>query len=410
MKDLNIYDLIIVGGGPAAIFSALKIKSDKKVLLLEKNNKLLSKFLLSGSGKCNLTHSGNWEDFSGCYGNNSRFFKNAFYNFNNMDLLEFFKKKGIEFHQTEAGKFFPICESAKVLASLLIEELLKTNIEIKYESPLINITKTTDLFKISTNIEQFYSKKIILATGGKSFPKTGSEGEIIPLLKKMGQKVNPLFPSLASIEIEEFELSNLSGISFDNSKIIVERDNKIVLRSSGELLITHKGFSGPLILNNSRYMRDNDLILLSFNNIDQNKFKQNLITLKTENPKKELQTLLKKLNIPSKFSLYICDKIKKENKLNALEVGNLSNKIINKISILFCNYSVKISKCGRFETAMATTGGVATSSINPKTMESKDIEGLFFAGELIDLDGDTGGYNLQVAFSTGALAGEKVFN
>lgn len=412
MKNSTLFDSIVIGGGPAGFISAIALSQmGCKSLLLEKENQFLKKFRITGSGKCNLTHQGNWEHFSQNYGTNSRFLKKAFYQFDNQKLLDFFENKAIEFYCTDEGKYFPKCESADKLASILIESAQQAGVLLQKNQQVSDIifpNNNSPLFEVRTTKEVYYSKNILLATGGNSFPSTGSDGKITQLAKQKGISVIEPKPSLCALCTHPFPLSDFSGLSFAHALITVIREQKVVLKEMGPLLITPDGFSGPLILNNSRDIRISDLIEVSFTGEEDTSFLQNLKQAKEKEGKKQIQSIIHQRGIPTSLAKWITEEIAEEFKKTELKIADCSNAILKRVTQLCCRYPFNVHKTTGWKRAMATAGGIDLKKISPSTMESKQQSGLYFAGEIMDIDGNTGGYNLQAAFSTGYSAATAI--
>lgn len=403
-----IYDIIIIGAGPAGLMASIFSKG--KVVLLDGNQNLGKKLLITGAGQCNFTHAGDINEFLTKYGKNGRFLKAALYNFNNKDTVEFFSVNDIESIENESGKIFPKSLKSTDILDALIGKCKENNISIKSDRKVkeINIKKidddfnqTSSLFYVKTNKECFAAKKIIVATGGKSFDQTGSDGSMFSILKELGISVESLYPSLTPIYVKNYRFAHLSGISFKNAIVNLYRDNKKIESNTGDILLTHKNISGPGILDFSRYVRNNDLLKINFIGINENVFR-NELKLKIDLGKdKTVKSVVRQLDLPNRF----IDQILEEANISSdLNCSSLKKSQFSKFVDKVCNYNMTVECLGDFNIAMVTSGGVKLSSINKKTMESKEIPGLYFAGEVLDIDGDTGGYNIQAAFSTGRLA------
>lgn len=396
-----MYDLIIIGGGPAGIFAAIFAKNrGKKVLLLEKMEKLGKKLLIAGQGQCNLTHSGTKEDFISKYGKNGAFLKKALYKYPPQSMIEFFEKRGLPLIVTEKGKYFP-----KTLKSLDVLVLLKEElkgVEIKYNSPVRKIIPS-DSFEVLTDDKSYVGTTLILATGGKSFEVTGSSGDGYAFSKSMGMEIVAPKPALTPCYIKDYPYVSLAGVSFKNAIITHWRNEKKEGHYQGDLLFTHKNFSGPVIIDNSRYFEKGDILSVNFTGIERDSFEKDF--REKIKSSKQIKNVFDNENLSERFVLATlknlgidCDKIAFE-----LQKGEIKS-----IIEAFTQSRFEVSKLEGYNVAMATAGGVSLSEINKNTMESKKIKKLFVVGELLDIDGDTGGYNIQAAYSTGALAAENV--
>ncbi len=396
------YDIAIVGGGVAGYFAAIKLleKNDSlNILLLEKETEPLKKLLTTGSGACNFTHEGSIDDFLLRYGKNGQFLRNAFYTFFVKDIVSFFEHNGINTTCRDDGKYFPKSMKASEIKEFFIK--LTKNVDIKLHCSVNDITKEGDSFTVSTQKGLYNAKNVLITTGGKSFPKTGSTGDGYIFAKKLGHTIIDTKPALASVFCKNHELSNLSGISFSSVKISHCVNNK-TQTFTGPLLITHKGYSGPVIIDNARNFIQSEALSISF--ILEKK--EALERALREKPTETLLNALKNYAIPKKMiqlfsdiSTVDCNK----------KICEISTKKIQALIMLLTDYHITISSVEGFETCMCTAGGVSLKEINPKTFESKVLEGLYFLGEVLDIDGDSGGYNLQAIWSECALFAENFY-
>lgn len=401
------YDVIIIGGGPAGLFSALSIKN-KSVLLIEKNETLGKKLLITGLGQCNYTNFCRKDEFLTHYGQKGRFLKPALYKFTNKDSMKFFDDAGVKSIVREDNKVFPSSFKAGDILNALIEKCKENHVKImcNTKASYVKYHQDLDCFSIKTDDSVYECKYLILSTGGKSYEHTGSTGDGYKFAKNLGHSIEETHPSLAPVFIENYNFNDLSGISFENIKITSWRNNKKINEFTGDMLFTHKNISGPVIINNSRYIEAGDILKFNFTefkNLEEVKkyFEEKL----SSSGKLNVKTLVKELNLPKRF----VDKIMNlANVSDDLICSQLSKKSRKTIIDLLSNYEMVVEKLGNYNMAMATRGGVSINEINSKTMESKIINNLYFAGEVIDIDGDTGGYNIQAAFSTGKLAADSI--
>lgn len=393
------YDVIIVGAGPAGLFATINLPKSMKVLLLEKNNMAGKKFLMSGSGRCNITHAGDIKDFFNNFGDNGKFLKKAFYKFNNKDTVNFFEQRGLKMITNENGKIFPITQKSKDVLDIMINEC--KNAIIKLNESVLNIEKEEEKFLVKTKLNNYIADNVIITTGGKSYPSTGSSGDGYKFAKNFSHTLIKIKPALASVDIENYIFSDNAGISLKDVTIYVYRDDKKIKEKKGDILFTHSGLSGPVILDNSRYLEIGDVIKVNIINKKHDEFLRDFIEIAEKEGSFTIKKILKNYNIPDNIIKTILDK----NNINSdLQIANINKKIRAKIIQEFCEHSFIIEKIGNYNNAMVTSGGVSLKEINPNTMESKLVKKLYFAGEVMDIDGDTGGYNIQAAFSTGYLA------
>ncbi|GAB6189848.1 NAD(P)/FAD-dependent oxidoreductase [Marinitoga arctica] len=385
------YDVIIIGAGAAGLFCASKIKN-KKVLILEKNISPGKKLLISGGGKCNFTNNDDIEDLITHY-NKRNFVKKALFNYSNKDLL-----KDIDFKYTitEEGKIFPKTMNSKTVLKWLLNNINK-NTSIKFNTKISNIEKK-DIFKIKTNHGEFKSDILIVATGGKSYPILGTNGDGYNIAKKFGHNIINPKPALSPIIIKNYPFKDLSGSTIN---VIIKKGKS---KYYGRLLFTHKGFSGPVVLNNSRYFENGDKLSISFVNFNNEELFRNDLQKKM-NKNILLFDVLKKYNLSKRF---IAIMFKKINLDKRIKCNVLSKKNRNLVINYLYNQKFVIDKVGDFNIAMVTSGGIDTKEIDSKTMESKIVKNLYFIGEVIDIDGDTGGYNIQWAFSSAKSAADFI--
>lgn len=402
------YDVIIVGGGPAGLFTACNIDKKLKVLVLEKNKTLGIKFLMSGGGQCNITHGGNIKNFLKHYGNNGQKIRQILYKFNNQQLIKFFKDRGINFVEREDKKIFPASFKAADILDVLLKVCKNNGVDIKYESNVENVTFINDksIFKVISNKKMYESRHFVLAAGGCSYPTTGSDGSGFNLGKQLGIKITKIKPSLVPIYVKDYHYSELAGLSYKDINVQIFRENKKIREEEGDILFTHDCLSGPLILNLSRYLKKKDIIRLNYLN-------EKIETIKLSNflknkGKIQINTALKEFtNLSKKHIDLILKNIdinheKKCSQINNIETKNILSKIILD--------EFEIVRNAGFNKAMATCGGIDLNDIDLKTLSAKNNKRLWFVGEIIDIDGDTGGYNLQFAFSSAKKCAENINN
>jgi len=401
------YDVIVIGAGAAGLFCGLSIKN-KKVLLLEKNSSPGKKLLLSGAGQCNYTNNCELSEFLKKYGDKGRFVKTALYNFTNKDSINFFDNLGVISTIREDNKVFPgSFKASDILDALVICcKENKTDIICNSAAEKITYDEKSKLFLIKTSKNSYECEKLVITTGGRSYPNTGSTGDGYDFAKSTGHKIIEQRQCLTPVYVENYQFKDLSGISFENIKISLWRSNKKVNEFKGDMLFTHVNISGPVVLNNSRHIEKGDILKINFTSFaNEEEFRKHFENLIMNSGKLNVKTVLKQLEIPKRF----IDKIMELSNVNDdTACSQLDKSSRKKLTELLSNHPFKVEKLGDFNIAMSTKGGVSTDEINPKTMESKIMHGLYFAGEVIDYDGDTGGFNIQAAFSTGKLAADSI--
>ena len=396
-----IYDCIIVGAGPAGLMAGCHLDKTNS-LILEGESKPAQKLLLSGGGQCNFTHGGDIKAFFGRFGNREKFVRKALSGFTNQEVQVFFKKLGLDSLTREDGKVFPMSMDAWDVFRSLRNRAEQNGISIRTGIKVDSVKYNDGVFHIKSNRNTFVSKTLILATGGKSYPMTGSDGSGYDFAKALGHKIIPPAPALTPVYIQDFKLVDLAGTSFKNGLLVHYRDQKKIGQYRGDILITHTGLSGPGILDNSRYMLSGDMLKLSFLNEGQSR--EDLEKALLNGNKRQVKTILSEyMTKRNAEKLMDLSKVNKD-KICA-ELGKQDRKSLLKNAE---GYSLIIRQLGNMKSAMVTAGGVCVKEVVASSMASKKVEGLYFAGEVLDVDGDSGGYNIQWAFSSGKMAADSV--
>jgi hypothetical protein len=409
----NRKKVVVIGGGPAGMMAAIRASQlVKNVILVEKNNILGKKLLLSGNGRCNLTNLDTLESFLKGYDSNGDFLRDAFKLFFNNDLINFFESRKLKFITESNGKIFPETNSSSSVCNVLEKELINNNVKIIYNRQLSDITVQNKKVKAVnfSDGSQLLLDCLIVATGGITYSSTGSDGKGIKLAEKLGHKIVSVHPGLVPLITDKKYPVALEGLSLKQVRIIFESDQKKIKSNVGDLLFTGNGISGPIILSISGKIVDllNKGIKISAS-IDlmplqsEKEVEAKLIKEMINNSKKSISNVLKK-SYPDRLVDLAMEVLEID---PILKVSQLKASDRKKIVSFLKGINLKIIGFESLENAMVTVGGISLKEINPRTMSSRLIDGLFFAGEMIDINGDTGGYNLQEAFSTGYLAGEN---
>ena len=413
--------VIVVGGGPAGMMAAITAaENGNEVIIIEKMSSLGRKLLITGKGRCNITSSLYMSEFIKNTPGNGKFLYSAFQNYTNKDIIEFLKEQGLEVKEERGNRIFPITDKSVDVLNCFIKKIKELNIQCKLDTTVEKIlVQNNEIIAVRTNKEMIKANKVILATGGKSYPLTGSTGDGYNIAKSLGHTIEKIKPSLVPLEVYEKEYcQSLQGLSLRNIEIkIIDKDKKkTIYEDFGEMIFTHFGISGPTILSASAHLikyKDIDYLLKNKNiviNIDlkpalseeqlDERILRDFKEFKNKQFKHSLDKLLPKKIIPLIIKL---SKINEDKKVNEIK-----KKERKKIVELLKNFTITIKDFRPVEEAIITCGGISTKEINPKTMESKIIKGLYFAGEIIDVDAYTGGFNLQIAYSTGYTAGMSV--
>lgn len=398
-------DTLVIGGGPAGLFAAMNLHKSKDVVLLEKNGHVGKKLSIAGSGRCNITHSGMIQEFFLKYGENGRFLKTALQGFTNRDLISFFHTRGVDTIEDKNGKVFPKSEKSEDIIQVLITECRKRGIRIHTGHAVMGIKKHTDGFSVSTEKTEYTSGQVILATGGKSYPGTGSTGDGYRFAKAFKHTIIEPRPALTPVYVENYTLAGISGVSLTDRPLYLYRNGKKLREHTGDIGFTHKGLSGPGVLDFSRYFIKGDILAVNLINLPPDTLRDDLISANEKSGKTSVKNFLIKYDLPESLAKAVLDTMNLDMQTT---LACLTKPMRNRIVTQFCNHPFPIGKIGSFNVAMATTGGISLKEVNPKTMESRLVEGLYFAGEVLDIDGDSGGYNIQAAFSTGVLAARSI--
>ncbi|MBT5859064.1 MAG: NAD(P)/FAD-dependent oxidoreductase [Flavobacteriales bacterium] len=393
----------IIGGGAAAFFAAINTKENfpnSEVVIFEKTNKLLSKVLISGGGRCNLTNSEtSISTFSKHYPRGEKQLKKIFGTFNNQDTKNWFESRGVELVAEQDGRMFPKSNTSQTIYDLFLHESEKLGIQIKLKSGVNSIKQEAEKIILEVNGKFLLFDKVIVCTGGS--PKL----EGFNWMKKLGHKIENPVPSLFTFNIPNEKITKLMGLSVPNALISIEGTK---LKNSGSLLITHWGMSGPAILKLSsfgaRLLSDkkyNFNISVSWcGESNFEKIKDELQSIITENKQKKLFNI-RPFNFPKRLWSYL---LERSDLSEEKPWGELGKKQLNKLVQTICNDIYSVKGKTTFKEEFVTCGGISSESINIKTMESKHIKNLYFAGEILDIDGVTGGFNFQAAWTTAFIA------
>lgn len=399
---LSRYKTIVIGAGPAGLFCALNACANRDdVLLLEKNGSPGRKLLLSGSGQCNFSRTGPMIDFTRHYGAASNFVKPSLLGFTNKDLCAFLENGGVKTFTREDGKLFPAGMRASEILTLLLRRCAENGVKILFDSPAESVSLEQGGFAINTSGAVFSADSLVIATGGCSYPATGSTGDGLAMAASLGHTVTPTTPSLTHITAKEPFPSALAGISLKNPAISLEKTDGERVTGRGDVLFTGAGLSGPGILDLSRHIKEGDRLSVALTDKRAAEVEDSLIDALQAGGKKAVRTILKSFGIPERLADTVLEKAGIAPSRKGGEIGR-TDRI--KILGLVTAFPVTVAKKGDFSVAMATAGGVTRDEVNRHTMESRISAGLYFAGEVLDVDGDTGGYNIQWAFSSGMAA------
>ncbi|NLK44652.1 MAG: NAD(P)/FAD-dependent oxidoreductase [Tissierellia bacterium] len=400
----------VIGAGPAGIIAAgIAGSRGKDVTLIEKNERIGKKLFITGKGRCNITNNAPIEEFFDNVMKNKNFLYSSFYSFNNRDIINLLEGYGVKTKVERGNRVFPASDKSSDVIKALENFLVKNNVKILLNSQVDYIYMKDNKFVVVIGKDEIQFDKIIISTGGKSYPRTGSTGDGFRFAKSFGHTVTKLMPSLVPVEIKEDWIKDLQGLSLRNVNLSVFVKNKKIYEEFGEMLFTHYGISGPIVLSMSNYLHKylnesihffidlkpaldekklDNRILRDFNQSNNKQIKNGLDDLL---PKKIIPIIIKLAEIQPEKPIH---QINKEERM--------------KLVALIKSFPLTFKSLRPIEEAIITSGGVNVKEINPSTMESKIVPGLFFSGEVIDVDALTGGFNLQIAYSTGFLAGSNI--
>lgn len=414
------YDVAIIGGGPSGMIAAISAAElGAKVVLLEKNQDLGLKLLLTGGGRCNLSNLiDDIKLLPGKFGPKAKFLYSSWHKFGPRDLIEFFKSKGIKTKVEEGGRIFPVSESAADVRDALLFYLLKLKVKIMTGAEVSDFSfgKEKLDFIFLKNGDKVLADNFIVCTGGLSYPATGSRGDGYCFLEKAGHKISNLRPALSPVVLKDEGIKKLEGLSLKDIKISLHLDRdkygREILSYVGDAIFTSNGLSGPAIFDISSEVslfflnNNNKKIFLKIDFFPEFSFEvldEKIKNIISASPKKIFKNLLLDF-IPPKLVFYIIKKYGIDPKILGAEIRKEDRVgLLNFLKSFF----LEVESVASYDKAMLTAGGLALDEVNPKTMRSKMVKNLFMAGEIMDLDGPTGGYNLQACWSTGHLAGES---
>ena len=413
--------VIVIGGGPAGMMAAIAAaENGKQVILLEKMQSLGRKLLITGKGRCNITSSLNMDEFIKNTPGNGMFLYSCYKNYTNEDIINFLNEQGLEVKEERGNRIFPKTDKSLDVLKCFTKRLKELNVDIRLNTKVDEILiEKGKVIGVKTNKEIIKTNAVILSTGGKSYPLTGSTGDGYEIAKKLGHTVTTIKPSLVPIEIYNKSIcNNLQGLSLRNVsiKIIDLQKNKNIYEDFGEMIFTHYGVSGPIILSSSAHLvrYKNVEELLTNKNIvleidlkpalSEEKLDERIQRDFNEEKNKQFKNSLDKL-LPQKLISTIIQQTGIEPSKKVNEIRKEERKKLVKI---LKHFRIELKKFRPIDEAIITSGGINIKEINPKTMESKITEGLYFAGEIIDVDSYTGGFNLQIAYSTGYTAGSNI--
>lgn len=414
-KGESMSKVFVVGGGASGMMAAIAAaEKDNQVTIFEKNEKLGKKLFITGKGRCNLTNACDRDSFFDHIVTNPKFLYRSFSHFNNYDTIDFFERLGMPVKIERGNRAFPASDKSSDVIAALKRELNRLGVHIEYHSEVSELLVKDGSFygiKLKNREELLTADKIIIATGGISYPLTGSTGDGYRFARQIGHTVTDLSPSLVPLHVAEAYVKDLMGLSLKNIEILIFAGEKQIYRDFGELMFTHFGVSGPVILSASSYLieelkRKTQLTLkidlkpaLTEEQLDA-RILRDFEQYKNKQFKNSLDQLLpnKLIDVIIRLSLIEPEK----------QVNSITREERMRLVSLLKNLTFHITRLSDYNQAVITRGGINVKEINPSTMESKLVSNVYFVGEVLDLDALTGGFNLQIAWSTGYLAGSNM--
>jgi predicted Rossmann fold flavoprotein len=407
--DTN-WDVIVVGAGAAGLLAGISAgKSGAKTLVLEKNRKPGVKILMSGGTRCNITHNTDNRGIVKAFGNNGKFLHSPLAAFSVDETIRFFNQAGVATKIEPTGKIFPVSNKALDVLNALLNQLKNDNATLMLETPVLDIDPNEDGFLLKTNLQTFQAKKIILTTGGLSFPGCGTTGDGYKFAMKFGHTIKETQPALAPLKTDARWVHELSGVTIPDVGVTACLNEKPMMQDRGSFLFTHFGLSGPVILNVSKALnslsnfKDSSLKLDFLPSVKETDLEAKLQSFASTDGKKLLSVALGEL-LPRRLLEGLFNQIGFSPERKCAGINKDERKAI---VVSIKSKSVNITGTLGYAKAEVTTGGVSLDEVNSKTMESKLKKGLYLAGEILDLDGPIGGFNFQAAWSTGFLAGSQ---
>ncbi|ARK23812.1 hypothetical protein SporoP37_03260 [Sporosarcina sp. P37] len=415
-RGSTMYDVIVIGGGPSGLMASIAAAEQKKrVLLLEKGRKLGNKLAISGGGRCNVTNRLSHEEIIKHIPGNGKFLYGPFSVFNNQDIIQYFEGLGVPLKEEDHGRMFPVSNKSKDVVNALLNQLDELGVEIRLESRVQKLLMDDEkiLGVQLDDGEELRAHAVVVAVGGKAVPQTGSTGDGYPWAKRAGHTVTPLYPTeVPLLSKEPFIASKeLQGLALRDVKVsVLNKKGKTLVTHQMDMLFTHFGVSGPAILRCSQFVVKEQMkngrqpVLLQIDSMpDQHEEQvtQMITKILKEESKKQVKTSLKGL-VPERWLLFLL----KQAGIDETAIGaDIRRDSIRTLASLFKTFPVYITGTQPIEKAFVTGGGVSVKEVEPKTMASRKKSGLFFCGEILDIHGYTGGYNITAALVTGRLAG-----